>query len=456
MNKKIIISVSISLVVIIGIILTIVLLNNRVYSTIILDINPSIKINLTKDNKVMSIIPLNEDAKSIINNDLVGKSLDETFNIISGKLIENDYVIDNEITMLIYTEGNIRVNEVEKLISSSFEDTDVRVENIVVNNISKEDRNFAKENNISPVKAAFIKSINNENIKDTDLINKSVKELDDMKITGNYCDTGYTLNNNECLKEISRDAAKTGNVCPLGYYDYLGKCYEEVGIEETGNYYCNSDYTLKNEKCTKTITIEAEKDYYCEKGELLKKGDVNPIGSPDNDTYYCIDKSTGKVPVLRCLNNKGHIMINGKCYNGPAPTINGGCPNGDTLRNGKCYSLDSYDQYECPNGNIYEKSKDTFIELCPDTFTYIKPVIKGYFCKDEYELMNNKCVKEDVIDAFPERKCPSNYTLVNNDKCINYNKTTSKENGYYCLDDRARLNGNECIIYDIKEANHSN
>ena len=44
--------------------------NNRVISTIVLDINPSIKISLNKDEKVLKVLSLNEDAKKIVTDDL--------------------------------------------------------------------------------------------------------------------------------------------------------------------------------------------------------------------------------------------------------------------------------------------------------------------------------------------------------------------------------------------------
>ena len=77
MKKKIIIGVSVLVVIIIGIV-TFLLLNKKekvkkpiekfdyltVY-TITLDINPSIKIELNKDKKVINVTALNDDAKKL-------------------------------------------------------------------------------------------------------------------------------------------------------------------------------------------------------------------------------------------------------------------------------------------------------------------------------------------------------------------------------------------------------
>lgn len=421
-----------------------------------MDINPSIEIKVNKKDEVTNIKALNEDAKDIIDFKFNNKNLDEVVGLIADNVVEKGYAKNDEVTVLIHSNVNVNNEKVKNTVKQKFEEKQIRTNVIVIDNITKGDEEFAKKNNITPAKAAYINEIkkDNEEVPTEDLIEKDIKELDAIKKTGDYCDSGYTLDNRECLKEISRENATRGNVCPSGYFEYEGICYEEVGIEEKEEYICEEGFELDNDKCFKVETIDAEIQYQCDKGELMKKGDVNPIGASDNDKYYCIDKSTGKVPTLRCLTNSGHIMIDGKCYNGPAPLINGGCPGADKPINGWCYSLDDEDQWVCPNGAIYEKSKGTYVELCPDTFTYIEPKIRGYKCTEEYELNNNKCIRKETHDAMHERYCKDGYTMVE-DRCINKNNTTQKQDGYMCNNEASRLKGNICILYDIKEPNHN-
>ena len=47
-----------------------------------MDINPSIEINLNRNDRVNSMVALNNEAKDIISDDLNGKTIDEAFNII--------------------------------------------------------------------------------------------------------------------------------------------------------------------------------------------------------------------------------------------------------------------------------------------------------------------------------------------------------------------------------------
>ena len=75
MKKKWIILVA-CFVMILGVV-GFILWDNRTVSVVSLDINPSIKINLNKDEKVKSIVALNKDAKEIIDKSIKGESLSE-------------------------------------------------------------------------------------------------------------------------------------------------------------------------------------------------------------------------------------------------------------------------------------------------------------------------------------------------------------------------------------------
>ena len=61
MKKKIIIPVIVCLIIIIGI-TGFIIWNNRTVSTITMDINPSIEINLNRNDRVNSIVALNNEA----------------------------------------------------------------------------------------------------------------------------------------------------------------------------------------------------------------------------------------------------------------------------------------------------------------------------------------------------------------------------------------------------------
>ena len=119
MKKRIIISILIAFL-IVGGFLGYLLLNNRVVSTITLDINPSIELGLTKNEIVRSIVALNDDAKRIVNSDLNGKSLNEILKVITNNLIENGYANENQIMILLHSQGTIDSKKIESELKSDF------------------------------------------------------------------------------------------------------------------------------------------------------------------------------------------------------------------------------------------------------------------------------------------------------------------------------------------------
>lgn len=448
MKKKILIPIMCVLVLLIGIIGYIVIKNRG--TSIILDINPSIEIKLTKGNVVKKVIALNEDAKEIISNDFKGKNLYETLDIITEEVIDKGYVKDNNVTVLLYSNKN--VDEVKNHIAGNFGDKNISANITLVESISVEDRLLAMRYDISPSKAAFINSIKEENNIDVEeLIERPTEELIETKETGYYCESGYTLHGDYCHKELKRISAKEGIICPNGYYDYNGTCYEDAPIKEKDNYVCDEYHTLQGNKCYMKEVGEKHPIYKCEKGEPPKEGEILKRGVSNN---ICVDRTNAKAPTLRCMIGP-HIVMGGRCYVGPAPVINGGCPNGDKLVNGGCYSLDPEDQWQCPDGNIYMRSKGENIELCPDTYTYIEPSITGYTCDEGFTLVNNECIREELIEARHERYCDSGYSIIEDSKCINFNNKTSKQNGYYCENDRYVVEGNMCVLTDVVPAKHN-
>ena len=68
MKKKVMIPVIIVVVLLLGVIGYLIYNNNKVVSTITMDINPSIEIRLKKGNIVKSVVPLNDDARRMERN----------------------------------------------------------------------------------------------------------------------------------------------------------------------------------------------------------------------------------------------------------------------------------------------------------------------------------------------------------------------------------------------------
>ena len=459
MKKKLLIPILICLVLVVGVVCFILFGNNKAATTITLDINPSIEINLTDKSTVKSIVALNDDAKEVISNNLVGKSLDEALNYIAQKTVEKGYVDQEHIEIIIYSKGKISNDELDKKIRNSYEDKGLNPYIITIDNVTKEDEEFAKKHNISIGKASYINQVKkeNENIDVEALIDKSVHELEETKSSGISCDKGYTLEGNSCLKEIERVAAINGEVCPNGYLDHDGTCYAETGVIDTDRLYCPSEFELIDNKCVRTERIDATPiKYTCPSGEestRLKMG-LTTANDGDANDIVCVDKSNAKHPVSPCETHDGteYTVVGGKCYWHRAPVIASGCP-GKIQVGGMCWD-DASNILICEgyrDGKQY-KSRD---EYCEHSIKYIDPIVEEYGCPNEYTLDGQKCLKNESEDPRHERECPTGYTKTEDDRCINYNDVIEKTTGYYCERENSRLKGTECIIYDIVEANHN-
>ena len=185
MKSKIIIS---SMIIAIGLLLGISFLMNKsekVISTITLDINPSIKIELNKNNKVLKITALNDDAKKIVNLSKGSTSLEETIEKLSENLAKTEYAKDDNISVLININGEIEASEIENLVASSFIKSKMNP-NIIIQESTKTSDKNAKKYNISEGKAAFIEEIIKEKKDQTfeSLKDKSITEL--LNIKNNY------------------------------------------------------------------------------------------------------------------------------------------------------------------------------------------------------------------------------------------------------------------------------
>lgn len=441
------------------IVICVFIISSRPAYTIILDINPSIKINLDKNKKVISVKALNNDAKDIIGKGYKGKNLEDSIELLTNNVIDKGYIDDGYVAILLYSSGDIENSEIETIIRNSFDKKQIQADIITIDKITSEDKKLARKNNISVAKASYINSIlENQNIETKYLVDKSVSDLVETKTTGNYCNEGYILEGSFCLKEISREAATPGMVCPRGYYEYNDKCYEEVHPETGENLVCTDSFTLNGDKCSRVMTMDAEPvKYSCSSGEaktMLEMGLTSSDAGNAND-IVCVDYSSATHPVTPCElpadDPTERLSYGGRCYWHRAPVLPEGCP-GALLVAGECWH-DATNVYICQgyrDGKQYS-SRD---EYCEHSIKYIDPIVTEYKCQDDFELDGNKCNKTETEDAWLEQFCPIGYSMVDGNRCINYDNTIDKVDGYICSQDNSKVVGNTCIIYEFVEANN--
>ena len=154
----------------------------EVASIVILDINPSIKVSLDKDNKVIKMEALNNDAKDIVYSDCEGNELDYVIYKIVNNLVDKGYT-EEKITMLVSTDGEIKTDEVERLLKNEFTTKNIENEILVLEDTSDSAKAKAEEYGISESKASFIEGILEEKsqLSFDELKDKSIEELNEIK-----------------------------------------------------------------------------------------------------------------------------------------------------------------------------------------------------------------------------------------------------------------------------------
>ena len=168
---------------------------NQVYaSTVILDINPQIEITLDEDDKVMTVVALNNDGDTIINHDVEYKNmtLDEFIEYLIEKLDQQGIIISTEDNViLIHVDGvseSVKARVLEKLQERITAET-VRHNKVMkfikTNDVELTDdqlaevNRVAKEYNINPARIIIIQRIRSLDDSYTirELATKTMREL---------------------------------------------------------------------------------------------------------------------------------------------------------------------------------------------------------------------------------------------------------------------------------------
>ena len=457
MNKKYLISI-ICILVIFGL-LGVFYFINKPYYIVTIDINPSIQIDMDRNDKVKRIKALNSDAKEVIKGIEKGGNLGDTINSITRKAVEKDYVKDDNLVLLMHATREVDKDEIEKGLSQEFDG--YRVEVVEINNITLEDEIYARRNGISPAKAAYINEIaDNIGVSKEELVEKPIEELEESKDTGFYCDNGYKLEGSNCIKEIGREKAEEGMVCPREYTEENGKCYKEGKSIETGNLICHDEFNMVNGKCIRTHSYNAiPVKYTCSSGEAKTRLELGLSSANDGDAndITCVDYSKATHPVSPCelpaSDPTERMSSGGKCYWHKAPVIATGCP-GKIKVGGFCWD-DASNILICAgyrDGKQY-KSRS---EYCEHSIKYTKPTVTEYKCSEENaRLEGNKCIIEEIEDPEKERVCETGYSFTESGRCINQKDVKDITEGYICEKHNSRLEGTTCIIFEEVEAKHN-
>ncbi len=129
-----------------------------------LDVNPSIELNVDKDEKIISAKGLNDDGRRVLGDmELEGSSLDVAVNAVIGSMLKNGYLDEMANSILVSVSG-VNGYDADKLRSTLADDVNRQLENCSVlsqdvSNADSDTVKLADKYGITVGKAALIQQI---------------------------------------------------------------------------------------------------------------------------------------------------------------------------------------------------------------------------------------------------------------------------------------------------------
>lgn len=277
--------------------------NNAVASLVSLDVNPSIQLEVNKNEKVLSATPMNDDGAEILDGmDLKGTQADVAMYAIIGSLLQHGYVDELANSILITVEDDDQARG-EKLQQELTAQADAVLANAQVNGAvlaqtlqnSEELSQKAQEYGISTGKAALIQAIvagSNNTKTFEDLVGLSINELN-LLYTAQAPLEGQTSGN-----EQNTGAANAAPITTSGSASqsaYIGlEAAKEAALKHAG--VSASDATF----------VEAEYDY--DDGRMVYEVEFHMKGT---EYDYEIDAQTGEVVKYKTEQNGANTGSSG-------------------------------------------------------------------------------------------------------------------------------------------------
>lgn len=158
-------------------------IRNTIVSTLTIDVNPSIEVNLNKDNEVISVKPLSEDSKKLLENtDFKWNSLEDTIGTLITTLKDNAYLDGEAETILINVDSEDKqlLSLVHNSVEKATQEREIAAEVVMLSvKATDELKELAEQNNITVSKAYYIREQikGAEGLKIEDLKDASISEI---------------------------------------------------------------------------------------------------------------------------------------------------------------------------------------------------------------------------------------------------------------------------------------
>lgn len=306
-----------ALVVLAGAVTAFVSLRNRfaVASTVSLDVNPSVVIEVNKQEKVLEVLPLNEEGRHITKDlDFKGSTLDVTVNALVGSMLRNGYLDDlaNSILVSVDNKDTKTAAALQKRLAEEINNwlTTESFSGAVLSQTVEQDtelETLAETYGITVGKAQLIRRITAQNnaytfeslvnltINELNLLSESGKlHLENVSATGNASDKKYV--GEAKAKEIALLHAKLTE-SDLSFYRCEMEYENGILVYEldfvAGNY--EYDYEVNAET---GAVVKSEKEFEDDVNVNTKpSGNQNAGADTTSSTSLPVQKKTTKTTV---------------------------------------------------------------------------------------------------------------------------------------------------------------
>ncbi len=163
---------------------------NRVDAVVAFDVNPSMELEINKDEKVVNVVALNAEAEVVLADmDLEKVDVNVAVNAIIGSMLKNGYlsVNQNSILISVNSKDKTKAAELQQTISADIEQI-LRTSHIEASVIAQtfekdaETEQKAEENHISAAKATLINKIIEAGLTDANGNAYTYETLANMKV----------------------------------------------------------------------------------------------------------------------------------------------------------------------------------------------------------------------------------------------------------------------------------
>jgi len=248
-------------------------INNTVYSTVALDVNPSVEIHVNAKETVLSVEALNEDGRIIIGDmDFKGSDIDLAVNALIGSMLKNGYL--NELTNSILVSVDNSNPEKSAALRQRIADeisvilnTDAFTGSVLSQSLTHDTAvdEIASANDISIGKAQLIHQITQQNsfYSAEDLAAMSINELNLISMSGNLKLENVNATGTASAKAyIGKDAAKLAALTHAGVEESAITHFEIELDMERGVMVYDVEFDADG--------IEYDYDIHAENGSVVK------------------------------------------------------------------------------------------------------------------------------------------------------------------------------------------